>query len=264
MEIVCASICYRGYAADEVAATLENAPAIGYRAFEIHGPMTWSVPAVRAFDLAAMQAAIACSGMHCAGIYTPGWGGQNEQDVQEHAWAIATCAHLTAELGGDHVTSTGATRRGMAGGLENVIHCAREALAQLPAQLPVRLALEPHYGNVLEQPEDFQRVLDAIPDARLGLCVDTGHFHAAGVDIPAFIRAFASRVCSVHLKDHLGTVSVGIGRGEVALPAVIAALREVGYRGDLTVELEVEDPQNLPRYTTEAYIYLCGLLGRKL
>jgi hypothetical protein len=45
---------------------------------------------------------------------------------------------------------------------------------------------------------------------------------------------------------------------------VIAALQEVGYRGDLTVELEVEDPQNLPRYTMEAYLYLCGLLGRKL
>ena len=119
-------------------------------------------------------------------------------------------------------------------------------------------------ATCLEQPDDFQRVLDALPDPRLGLCVDTGHFHAAGVDIPAFIRNFASRLCSVHLKDHLGSVSVGIGRGEIALPAVIAALQEVDYRGDLTVELEVEDPQNLPRYTTEAYVYLCGLLGRKL
>ena len=34
--------------------------------------------------------------------------------------------------------------------------------------------------------------------------------------------------------------------------------------GDLTVELEVSDPQNLPRYTQEAYVYLRGLLGMKL
>jgi sugar phosphate isomerase/epimerase len=45
---------------------------------------------------------------------------------------------------------------------------------------------------------------------------------------------------------------------------VVAALREVGYRGDLTVELEVKDPQNLPRYTQEAFVYISGLLGSKL
>ncbi len=66
------------------------------------------------------------------------------------------------------------------------------------------------------------------------------------------------------MKDHKGTVSVGIGRGDVDLGAFVAVLREVGYRGGLTVELEVEDPQNLPRYTHEAYIYLSGLLGQKL
>jgi sugar phosphate isomerase/epimerase len=128
----------------------------------------------------------------------------------------------------------------------------------------VRLALEPHYGNILERPEDFECVLEACPDPRLGVCVDTGHFHAAGVDIPAFIQRFASRLYSVHLKDHLGAVSVGVGRGEIDLPAVIRALRENSYRGGLTVELEVEDPQNLPRYTEEAYCYLSGLLGQKL
>ena len=63
--------------------------------------------------------------------------------------------------------------------------------------------MEPHYGNVLEQPEDFERVLNALADPRLGVCVDTGHFHAA------------------HVKDHCGSVSVGIGRGEIDLPAEI-------------------------------------------
>jgi sugar phosphate isomerase/epimerase len=57
---------------------------------------------------------------------------------------------------------------------------------------------------------------------------------------------------------------VGIGRGEIDLQAVMAALKEVGYRGGLTVELEVDDPRNLPRYTEEAYFYLSGLLGQKL
>ena len=68
----------------------------------------------------------------------------------------------------------------------------------------------------------------------------------------------------MHLKDHLGTVSVGIGRGELKLKQIIETLQEVGYQGDLTLELEVEDPENLPRYTEEAYFYLSGMLGLPL
>ncbi len=264
MNLICASICYRGYAPDEIAATFDMAPRIGYRLMEIHGPAVWSPEAVAVFDLPAIKAGLARSGMRCAGIYSPGWGGRDAQQVTDHAGAIATCVGFADALGAHHVTSTGAERRDSPGALDRVIACVRDVLQRVPASSPVKLALEPHYGNVLEQPDDFARVLDAIPDPRLGICVDTGHFHAAGVDTVGFIRRFASRIVNVHLKDHRGAVSVGIGRGEIHLAAEIAALREVGYEGDLTVELEVEDPHNLPRYTEEAYIYLSGMLGRKL
>lgn len=264
MDIVCASICFRGYAADEVAATLEHAPRIGYRLMEIHGPAAWSVEAIDRFDLPAMQARIAAVGLRCAGIYPPGWGGKDEDDVRARARAIARAAYFTQELGGDHISTTGAEPRGVPGALERVIACARRVLELTPADSDVRLTLEPHYGNVLQESDDFARVLDAIPDPRVGLCVDTGHFHTAHVDIVQAIRTFAPRIYAVHLKDHIGAVSVGIGRGEIDLAAVIAALREVDYQGDLTIELEVEDPQNLLRYTEEAYIYVSGLLGRKL
>lgn len=264
MDIACASICYRGYADDEVAATLELAPAAGYRLMEIHGPMTWSVEAVGAFDLPAIRTALARSGMECIGVYSPGWGGANPDQVREHTRAIARCAAIVEDLGGDHVTSTGAVQRGTPGGLESVIECALLVLDQLPSSSPVRLCLEPHFGNVLQDREDFEAVLAAIPDPRLGLCVDTGHFHSAGVDTVAFIHDLAPRIYNVHVKDHLGTVSVGIGRGEIDLAAIVAALREIDYTGALTVELEVEDPENLPRYAHEAYVYVSGLLGQKL
>ena len=59
-------------------------------------------------------------------------------------------------------------------------------------------------------------------------------------------------------------VSVGIGRGELNLKEIIETLQAVDYQGDLTLELEVEDPENLPRYTEEAYLYLSGMLGSRL
>ena len=264
MNIVCASICYRGWAEDEIQGTLENAPAIGYRFMEIHGPAVWSVEAMNALDPDDMKKRIAASGMRCVGVYPPGWGGKDAAEVRARAGAIARGTEIAEILGADHVATTGAVPRGTAGGLDGVIDCVRQVVGLIPARRKVALALEPHLGNILEKPADFQAVLDAVPDARVGVCIDTGHFHAGGVDTVAAIRLFGKRIRSVHLKDHLGKVSVGIGRGEIDLAAVIEALQEITYAGDLTVELEVEDPANLPRYTQEAFVYISGLLGAKM
>lgn len=264
MDIICASICYRGYAEDEVAATLEYAPKIGYRLMEIHGPLIWSVNAAHAFDADSMRAKIDASGMRCAGLYPPGWGGQDDADVQARAEAIAKCVGIAEALNATHLTTSGAQRRTEPGALDRVIACVQEVLARIPDESQIKLTLEPHHGNVLQQPEDFQCVLDAIPDERVGICIDTGHFHTSGVDTLSAIRQFASRIYAVHLKDHLGALSVGIGRGELDLRQIIGTLQEVGYPGDLTLELEVEDSENLPRYTEEAYFYLSGMLGLQL
>ena len=264
MDIICASICYRGYAEDEVAATLEYAPQIGYRLMEIHGPLIWSVDAAHAFDIDAMKAKIDASGMKCAGLYPPGWGGQDNADVDVRAEAIARCVEVAEGLGATHLTTSGAQQRTEPGALDRVAACVSGVLQRMPVESQIKLTLEPHHGNVLEQPEDFQAVLDAIPDERVGVCIDTGHFHSSGVDTLAAIRQFGSRIYAIHLKDHLGTVSVGIGRGELRLKQIIETLQEVGYQGDLTLELEVEDPENLPRYTEEAYFYLSGMLGLPL
>ena len=264
MNIVCASICYRGWAPDEIQGTLENAPAIGYRLMEIHGPAVWSVEAMKALDPDDMKKRIAASGMKCVGVYPPGWGGKDAAEVKAHAGAIARSTEIAEILGADHVTTTGAVPRGTAGGLDGVIDCVKQVVALIPAKRKIALALEPHMGNTLERPADFQSVLDAVPDPRVGICIDTGHFHGVGVDTIAAIRHFARRIKSVHLKDHLGKVSVGIGRGEIDLTAVIRVLREIKYTGDLTVELEVEDPANLPRYTQEAFVYISGLLGARM
>ena len=264
MDIICASVCYRGYAEDEVAATLERAPKIGFRLMEVHGPILWSVDAANAFDLPRIKAAVHASGMRCAGLYTVAWGGKDDRDVQAHAQAIAASVGFAEALGSHHITTTGASRRDDTGALDRVVECVRQVLDLISTDCPVRLTLEPHYGNVLEQPEDFDRVLAAVPDPRVGLCVDTGHFHAAKVDTVRFIHEHASRIYAVHLKDHIGTESVAIGRGEIDLSAAIATLARTEYAGDLTLELEAKDCENLPRYTEEAYVYLSGMLGRKL
>ena len=231
---------------------------------EIHGPLIWSVDAALSFDIGDMRAKVDASGMKCAGLYPPGWGGQDNADVDARAGAIARCVEIAEGLGATHLTTSGAQRRTDPGALDRVTACVREVLQRIPAESQTQLTLEPHHGNVLEQVVDFQTVLDAIPDERVGVCIDTGHFHTSGVDTLAAIRQFGSRIYAVHLKDHIAGVSVGIGRGELNLKQIIETLQESDYQGDLTLELEVEDPENLPRYTEEAYFYLSGMLGLPL
>jgi L-ribulose-5-phosphate 3-epimerase UlaE len=85
--------------------------------------------------------------------------------------------------------------------------------------------------------EDYDRIFDEIHHPCVGICVDTGHFHSAKVDTIGLIEKYHNRIYDVHLKDHIGTQSVAIGHGEVDLPAIFSALKEIVYESTITLEL---------------------------
>ena len=116
-------------------------------------------------------------------------------------------------------------------------------------------------GSQIRDAEDYDEILSRVDSDQIGITVDTGHFHTAGVDVVDLICRYPDRIWNVHLKDHVGAQSVPIGAGEIDLPGLIAVLAEVNYDGFLALELEVQDPENAPRYVEEAYQYLSGLLG---
>jgi inosose dehydratase len=117
-------------------------------------------------------------------------------------------------------------------------------------------------GTHVALPADVERVLDV---SDVGLCMDTGHFLLAGGDPVGSIRAWASRINHVHLKDATRSVMTGIiqdeapataiwdrgafpalGRGDLDVDAVLGALRDIGYAGWLVVEQDT-----LPRTKAE-------------
>lgn len=248
----CASVCYRGYAEDEVSAMLHHAPKAGFKFVDIHGPMTWTPQAIDSLDTARLKKRIQDAGLKCTGLYPPGFGGATPEQVEMHARAIAKSVKICADLDGIHVVSTGAVGR-KDHDISNVIECLKRIIELLPHGNEVKIGLEPHYGNVIEQMEDYDRIFDEIHHPCVGICVDTGHFHSAKVDTIGLIKKYRNRIYDVHLKDHIGTQSVAIGHGEVDLPAIFSALKEIGYEGTITLELEVEDVENAPSYVEEAY-----------
>ncbi len=110
---------------------------------------------------------------------------------------------------------------------------------------------------------------------RIGLAVDTGWFGSNHCDAPATIRQLGDRIVHVHLKDVLephiqsehadireaapdhnptlkamGHETCILGDGVVGIPQCIAALKEVGYTGGLSIEHEPEDHDPIPDVVT--------------
>ena len=107
-------------------------------------------------------------------------------------------------------------------------------------------------GTFVAMPSEIERVLDV---SDVGLCMDTGHFLLAGGDPVGAIRAWASRINHVHLKDATASAMAGIiadgapasaiwdraafpalGHGDLDTDGVLAELRRIGYAGWLVVE----------------------------
>jgi inosose dehydratase len=135
----------------------------------------------------------------------------------------------------------------------------------------VKLVYHNHMGNLGQRPEEVAEVLAASDPAAVGLLLDVAHYAQAGGDPAAAIRAHKDRLALVHAKD-VRTVPPGpaakanspsyqfveLGRGRVDLPGTFAALKDVGYRGWIILELDaVPDAGGSPTasmHTSKQYI----------
>jgi len=255
----CTTCALRGSGRDEIEETFRYAYGAGFRHWGLGGPFTYIPGLIQWLDVALIRRRMAEAGLESV---TEVWSPQIPTDSLETALLgadhVAMAARAAAELGCRIVVQTGGTRRD--GGLRQTIAGLARVL-ELTQSLPVDLALEPHAGSQIARPEDYAAIFAALDSERLGITVDVGHFHSSGVDWKALIRRYPSRVFNVHLKDHIGPQSVAIGHGEIDLKGLVEVLREIDYAGPVALELEVTDPENLPRYVAEAYAYMAELMA---
>ncbi|GAB3165410.1 sugar phosphate isomerase/epimerase [Myceligenerans halotolerans] len=114
-------------------------------------------------------------------------------------------------------------------------------LLEHAAARDVTLALEPEPGMLVETVEDALRLRRDLGDPPgLGLTVDVGHclvVEPGGVD--GALRAAAPVLCNVQLDDMPRTHHEHrpFGEGDLDLPATLATLADIGYRGVAAVEL---------------------------
>lgn len=96
---------------------------------------------------------------------------------------------------------------------------------------------------------DLFRIIQAVGDDHLGICLDTGHLNLAGRDQAGFIRQAGIHLKALHIADNEGQYDQHLmpyGRGLIDWTPVMAALRESPYDGLFNYEIPGERQAPMP------------------
>ncbi len=131
---------------------------------------------------------------------------------------------------------------------------ALEALGERAARHGVPLLYEPlnrYETNLLNTIGDTARFLSSLRTSNVLLLADLFHMNIEECDLPQAFRDAGAKVGHVHFAD---SNRRAIGFGHTAVPPVIDALREIGFRGYLSAEiLPLPNPETAARQTIESF-----------
>jgi inosose dehydratase len=139
-----------------------------------------------------------------------------------------------------------------------------DGLDKLCEEYKISIAIHPHGPigeNKLDRWYSAEKIMAAVKDHHplIGSCLDTGHLIRAGIlgeklDPAQQIRVMGARNFGIHLKDNDneaekngskrgGDANVIIGKGVLDVPGVLKALRDVDFKGYISIEYEAS-PNN--------------------
>ncbi|GAB3545361.1 sugar phosphate isomerase/epimerase [Actinopolyspora lacussalsi] len=109
------------------------------------------------------------------------------------------------------------------------------------AEYGVKLGFEPEPGMFVQDLDGFEQLAAKLNHPELfGVTLDIGHCRCLEpVDVPACVRRAGPDLVNVQIDDMRRGVHehLEFGEGDIDFPPVMDALREVGYRGLVSVEL---------------------------
>jgi len=125
-----------------------------------------------------------------------------------------------------------------------------ESLDKLVKEFDIRIAIHNHgpshrYNKVTD-------VLEAVKghDPRIGACAALGHYIRSGEAPVEVIRSLKGRLYGVHLKDFAEkqekTKGVILGKGQLDVPGVMRARKQVDFPADGSLSLEYEENKDDP------------------
>ncbi|MFC1714421.1 sugar phosphate isomerase/epimerase family protein [Candidatus Poribacteria bacterium] len=250
MRLGCSTCCIPEYTLDDALALFSSS---GYEYFETFTTWTGGQLDVHKVDKEDVKRKIAQHGLKLSSLNIENFVAEDDTAFRERLERQKDNIQWAIELGCGKISFKGGKRT--EDDMRALIRGAQE-LADYCEDLPVELCLANHHGNRIERIEDLDRIFSEIDHPKVGVLVDIGHYHSAGVDIPALIKKYSDKIKLVHTKDQIGRQSVPFGEGEIENPGLLKLLHDLGYDGFVVVEVEVEDKENTPKYIGEAQVYL--------
>lgn len=146
---------------------------------------------------------------------------------------------------------------------------ARDGIASLAESADshgIDIGIENVWNKMLQTPVEMRDFIDSFSHPRIGSYFDVANAVINGYSAD-WIRVLGNRIRRVHFKDYrraIGTVDgfVGLLNGDVDFPAVVSALREIGYDGYCTAEILPFFTHHLDALPVMTSIAMDHILGR--
>ncbi len=190
------------------------------------------------------------------------YGGGNLHDASLHDELVARnvrLARFLAECGANRLV-LGPGQRPSGGpsrdDLLNQVQCMNE-IGRRSSEYGVLSCVHPHVNTAIQTLAEIDFIMDRVDPRYVALAADTAHLRKGNPDHPTaevdVFRTYADRIKYVHLKDWDPSIPpemigqggtavlrdfVELGLGVVDLKGAIGTLRDNGYDGWLTIELD--------------------------
>lgn len=173
-----------------------------------------------------------------------------------HLWGADTVLIVPAVVNGDTSYRDAYTRSQQS--IRNLLPLAQD--------LKVIIAIEEVWNKFLLSPLEFARYVDEFKSPYVRAYFDVGNVVLYGYP-QDWIRTLGSRIVKLHIKDfsfqrdqakNLVAKWKGLGEGDIDWPAIYAALRDIGFKGTATAELESGDAGALKEICRRVNLILTG------
>ena len=125
------------------------------------------------------------------------------------------------------------------------------------AKQGIRIALECFPGSLCSTPHAMLQAIKEVNRENFGIQLDTAHLMNQHIDIETAIYMLGAKsIFNVHAKDSDGLTRTNLpcGTGRVDYTAVVRALHDIGYKENISIEVEFTD--NPRRYMKQALEHL--------
>jgi sugar phosphate isomerase/epimerase len=231
-KLACATVSAEGMDDSGFARTFSLVPAAGFRFVEFN---LWFARWIT--DEAAHDLRSRCREANLAVAATYGRGvGRDQSDVDlAHKIRVMDVA---SRLNSSRVVFGGVPGRDSQA-FEKGIETLR-LLAPIAADRGLSVAIENHANFTFESIEDYEAMFNEISSPAVGLCIDTGHFEAAGIRLSDVVDRLGDRVNHIHVKENrtFGEKSFcRFGEGTTDNLSLVSTMVDRGFSGFVTVEI---------------------------